>query len=151
MSSGLPGHFIATARNNAWSNHRLLPACEARTSAEFAAPRTGFFPSLRATFNHILMVDLYYIDALEGLDALRRYSEPDLDFANARSMREAQRFSARVWLAPSMILKARCRVARPVTRLTISSESLSVHSKRCGLTRIWPTTRLSRCATWKPR
>jgi len=36
------------------------------------------------------MVDLYYIDALEGLDALRRYSEPDLDFADARSMRLAQ-------------------------------------------------------------
>src|SRR6185295_6253099 len=32
----------------------------------------------------------YYIDALAGLDALRRYSEPDPDFADARSMREAQ-------------------------------------------------------------
>ena len=42
------------ARNNAWANHRLLSACEALTPAEFAAPRTGFFPSLRATFNHIL-------------------------------------------------------------------------------------------------
>jgi uncharacterized damage-inducible protein DinB len=87
---GLASHFVAMARNSAWANHRLLSACEALTPAEFAAPRTSFFPSLRATFNHILMVDLYYIDALEGLDALRRYSEPDLDFADARSMRLAQ-------------------------------------------------------------
>ena len=90
MATGLAGHVVAMARNNAWSNHRLLSACEALSAAEFAAPRTSFFPSLRKTFNHILDVDLYYIDALEGLDALRRYSEPDSDFADARSMRLAQ-------------------------------------------------------------
>jgi uncharacterized damage-inducible protein DinB len=83
-------HFIAMARNNAWANHRLLTACEALTPEEFAAPRTSFFPSLRATFNHILVVDWYYLDAFEGLDALRHYSEPDPDFADARSMRLAQ-------------------------------------------------------------
>lgn len=87
---GLVGHFVAMARNNAWANHRLLGACEALDPDEFAAPRTGFFPSLRATFNHILWVDQYHIDALEGLDALRRYSEPAPDFADARSMRMAQ-------------------------------------------------------------
>jgi uncharacterized damage-inducible protein DinB len=90
MATGLRGHVVAMARNNAWSNHRLLGACEALSAGEFAAPRTGFFPSLRATFNHILWVDQYYIDALDRLDALRRYSEPDPDFADARSMRLAQ-------------------------------------------------------------
>jgi uncharacterized damage-inducible protein DinB len=90
QSGGLVGHVVAMARNNAWANHRLLSACEALSPAAFAAPRTSFFPSLRATFNHILWVDQYYIDALEGLDALRRYSEPDPDFADARSMRLAQ-------------------------------------------------------------
>jgi uncharacterized damage-inducible protein DinB len=92
-------HFVAMARNNAWANHRLLSACEALTPAEFAAPRVSFFPSLRATLNHILMVDQYYIDALEGRDALRRYSEPDLDFADARSMRLAQTESDRRLIA----------------------------------------------------
>lgn len=87
---GLAGHFVAMARNNAWANHRLLSACEALTPEEFAAPRTGFFPSLRATLNHILLVDLYYIDALEGLDALARYSLPEPDFADAHAMRLAQ-------------------------------------------------------------
>ncbi len=86
----LTRHFVAMARNNAWANHRLLGACEALTPEEFAAARTGFFPSLRATFNHILVVDCYYLDALEGRDALRHYSQPDPDFADARSMRLAQ-------------------------------------------------------------
>jgi uncharacterized damage-inducible protein DinB len=99
MATGLAGHFVAMARNNAWANHRLLGACEALTPEEFAAPRVSFFPSLRATFNHILDVDLYYLDALEGLDALRRYSEPDSDFADARSMRLAQAASDRRLLA----------------------------------------------------
>ncbi|MBS0519363.1 MAG: DinB family protein [Proteobacteria bacterium] len=90
MAAGLVGHFVAMARNNAWANHRLLSACEVLTPEEFAAPRTSFFPSLRATFNHILLVDLYYIEALEGLDALRLYSQPKPDFADARTMRQAQ-------------------------------------------------------------
>jgi uncharacterized damage-inducible protein DinB len=90
MATGLVGHVVAMARNNAWSNHRLLSACEALTAEEFAAPRIGFFPSLRLTFNHILDVDLYYITALEGGDALARYAAPDSDFADARSMRLAQ-------------------------------------------------------------
>jgi uncharacterized damage-inducible protein DinB len=89
-SGGLSGHFVAMARNNAWANHRLLSVCEALTPDEFAAPRTSFFPSLRATLNHILVVDYYYIDALEGLDALRYYSLPDPDFADARSLRQVQ-------------------------------------------------------------
>ena len=54
------------AYNNAWANHRLLNACEGLSQAEFAAPRTGFFPSLQATLNHILVIDLFYVDALEG-------------------------------------------------------------------------------------
>jgi uncharacterized damage-inducible protein DinB len=90
MATGLSSHFVAMARNNAWANHRLLVACEALTAEEFAAPRVSFFPSLRKTLNHILDVDLYYIDALEGLDALRRYSEPDRDYPDARALREAQ-------------------------------------------------------------
>ena len=65
MATGLAGHFVAMSRNNAWANHRLLGACKALSPDEFAERRTGFFPSLRATLNHILWVDVYYIDALE--------------------------------------------------------------------------------------
>src|SRR6201992_3847066 len=54
------------AYNNAWSNHRLLAPCAGLTQDEFAAARTGFFPSIQATLNHILIVDRFYVDALEG-------------------------------------------------------------------------------------
>ena len=36
------------------------------TPDEFTAKRTGFFPSLRATLNHILIIDHFYVDAMEG-------------------------------------------------------------------------------------
>src|ERR1700739_3389851 len=53
------------ACNNAWSNHRLLTACAKLSQADFVAPRTSFFPSIKTTLNHILTVDWYYVDALE--------------------------------------------------------------------------------------
>lgn len=58
--------FRTMAYNNAWANHRLLTACERLPQTELVAPRTGFFPSLRATLNHILVIDLFYIDAMQG-------------------------------------------------------------------------------------
>ncbi|MGF1553121.1 MAG: DinB family protein [Paracoccaceae bacterium] len=58
--------FRAMAYNNAWANHRLLSAVARLDDAAFAASRTGFFPSLRATLNHLHVVDLFYVDALEG-------------------------------------------------------------------------------------
>ena len=64
MDAVLP--YRAMAYNNGWANHRLLAACAALSQAEFAAPRTGFFPILRATLNHILIIDRFYVDAMEG-------------------------------------------------------------------------------------
>lgn len=58
--------YRAMACNNAWANHRLLTACAALSPEAFTAPRTGFFPSLRATLNHILIIDHFYVDAMEG-------------------------------------------------------------------------------------
>ena len=63
--SGLAHHFATMAYNNAWSNHRLLAACARLSQEDFVAPRTSFFPSLKATLNHIVTVDWYYVDALE--------------------------------------------------------------------------------------
>ncbi|NKC30882.1 DinB family protein [Falsiroseomonas selenitidurans] len=66
MPPSLLGSLLAQAHNNAWANHRLLTACAGLTPAELAAPRCGFFPSLAATLNHILVIDWFYVDALEG-------------------------------------------------------------------------------------
>jgi uncharacterized damage-inducible protein DinB len=54
------------ARNNTWANFRLHQACLRLPKHEFDAIRTGFFPSIKATLNHILAVDYYYVDALTG-------------------------------------------------------------------------------------
>jgi uncharacterized damage-inducible protein DinB len=62
----LTKYLRAMARNNAWSNHRLLEACAPLTPAELEAPRVSFFPSLSLTLNHIRFVDEFYLDALEG-------------------------------------------------------------------------------------
>jgi uncharacterized damage-inducible protein DinB len=64
MDDVLP--YRAMAYNNGWANHRLLSACARLSQAEFEAARVGFFPSLRATLNHILVVDWFYVDAIEG-------------------------------------------------------------------------------------
>lgn len=61
----LASHFRAMARNNAWSNQRLLTACAGLSQQEFEATRVSFFPSLQQTLNHILIVDWYYLDGLE--------------------------------------------------------------------------------------
>jgi len=93
----LAHHFATEACNNAWANHRLHAACAQLSPAEFAAPRTGFFPSIKATLNHILTVDWYYLEILErslaGLGPHEqpwRFFEPEEPFAEAQALRDAQ-------------------------------------------------------------
>jgi uncharacterized damage-inducible protein DinB len=59
-------HMQAMARNNAWANFRLLNACAQLTEEGYRARRTSFFPSIHLTMNHILVVDWYYLDALDN-------------------------------------------------------------------------------------
>ena len=66
MSADLVQTYRAFACNNAWANHRLLAACAKLSPADFEAARAGFFPSLQKTVNHIHIIDLFYVDALEG-------------------------------------------------------------------------------------
>jgi len=99
-TTGLVSHFVAMAGNNAWSNHRLLTAAKELTAEEFAEHRTGFFPSLRATLNHILWVDIYYIDALHrDPTILKRYDDPPPDHPDAHRLYDAQRVSDRRLIA----------------------------------------------------
>ena len=59
--------FLRTqARANRLANHRLHAAMAGLSRDEFHAPRTGFFPSLAKTLNHILEVDIYYLAALRA-------------------------------------------------------------------------------------
>lgn len=58
------------ARANRLANHRLHVAVGLLSVADFHAPRTGFFPSIAKTLDHILAVDVYYVAAL--------HREPDM-------------------------------------------------------------------------
>ena len=58
-------HFSRMAGNNLWSNDRLYRAVLQLGPGEFEAERTSFFPSIKATLNHILAVDYLYLDFLE--------------------------------------------------------------------------------------
>jgi uncharacterized damage-inducible protein DinB len=98
MADRLAHHFATMAYNNAWANHRLLSAVALLPEKEFRAERTGFFPSLSATLNHILTVDWYYVDALErgfrgqpvNVEATR-FFEPEEPFSDCTGLRTAQR------------------------------------------------------------
>ena len=91
-------HLAAWAYNNAWANHRLLGACAKLTQAEFVAARTSFFPSLKATLNHNLTVDWYYVDAIERCLAGRppnaeaaKFWDPEEPFDNCADLWREQR------------------------------------------------------------
>jgi uncharacterized damage-inducible protein DinB len=62
----LAAYLRIQAHANRLMNHRLHEAMKPLSRDELHAPRTGFFPSLMATLNHILAVDLYYVAALDG-------------------------------------------------------------------------------------
>ena len=111
MPSTLTHHFATMAYNNAWANHRLLTACNKLSQVDFEAERTSFFPSLKATLNHIVTVDWYYIDALER--ALRdqepnrepdRFFEPEEPFETCAALASAQRDADRRLITACTVL-----------------------------------------------
>ncbi len=118
--SSLAHHFFTMAGNNAWANLRLLTACDRLTQAEFVAPRTGFFPSLKATLNHNVTVDWYYVDALERAlrgqpvnpDA-RGFFEPEQPFDACAPLLAAQQAVDRRLLELCRVLHA-TQLALPV-------------------------------------
>lgn len=101
-------YLIAQACNNAWANHRLLRACAALSQDEFAlSTRTSFFPSIKATLNHTLTVDWFYIDAIERAargeephpDYCAAFFEPEEPFATCAELWAAQQLADRRLIA----------------------------------------------------
>jgi uncharacterized damage-inducible protein DinB len=95
--ASLAHHFLTMAYNNAWANHRLLKACAQLSPDEFAARRASFFPSIKATANHIVTVDWFYVDALERAVQGRppnaeagRFFDPEEPFDTCAPLAEAQ-------------------------------------------------------------
>ncbi|THV15373.1 DinB family protein [Rhizobium rhizophilum] len=84
---------------NMLANDRLHEAVSMLEAGEFEAARTSFFPSLVATLNHILIIDWFYIDALEGGDLGAKAWENEIPFPDPVDLRAAQIASDRRLLA----------------------------------------------------
>ncbi|MDH4442681.1 MAG: DinB family protein [Rhizobium sp.] len=80
---------------NMLANDRLHEAVAVLQSGEFEAPRTSFFPSLVATLNHILIIDWFYIDAIEGGTLGPKAWENVIPYPAAPDLRAAQLSSDR--------------------------------------------------------
>ena len=87
----MKAHFQRMAAYNRWANARLYEAVGALSPAEIAAPRSGFFPSLLKTLNHLLVGDTVWMGRLE--DTGSRITSLDqilhTDFAALRAARVA--------------------------------------------------------------
>lgn len=81
--------FLIMALNNAWANATLYRAISGLSGEAFAAPRPGFFGSLKATMNHIHKVDLYYLDALLEVGSGLSIFDQD-DIADVDALASAQ-------------------------------------------------------------
>ncbi len=98
---------------NMLANDRLHEAVSQLEAGEFEAARTGFFPSLVATLNHILIIDWFYVDALEGGDLGPKAWADQIPFPDRAELREAQLASDRRLLALCLALRDE-ELAQPV-------------------------------------
>jgi uncharacterized damage-inducible protein DinB len=89
----LAAYLRIQARANALSNQRLAAALVSLADGEWQAPRTGFFPSLAGTLNHVLAVDQYYIGALYRESGLREQYFAFQPCADAAAWRRRQHAS----------------------------------------------------------
>lgn len=79
------------AIQNACANARLHRACAALSREDFGATRVSFFPSIPQTLNHILIVDWYYVDALEEGGKGLAVFESEEPFPELEALSAAQR------------------------------------------------------------
>lgn len=118
MSTGDPLRvFRKLAQMNRLANARLHRACETLSQEDYTASLPAFFGSIRATLNHILMVDRFYINALECLPLNRAALDnalacPDLALLARLQKAEDDRLIAHVAGLSPVTLAADVRVDR---------------------------------------
>ncbi len=62
----MKAHFQRMAAYNRWANARLYDAAGRLSPAALSETRSGFFPSILKTLNHILVADTVWMGRLEG-------------------------------------------------------------------------------------
>lgn len=82
-------YFATLAGYNAWANRRVYAAAGELTTAEIAAPRVGFFPSLLKTLNHLVVTDRIWLGRLTANPEASLALDDVLhaDFAELRAVR----------------------------------------------------------------
>ena len=85
----MKANFERMARYNRWANRQIYDAVAQLSTDEFQAPRSGFFPSLAKTLNHILVGDRTWMGRFtgEGSPHKRLDEIPYPDFADLRAAR----------------------------------------------------------------
>ena len=88
--------WICSTTSGAWPQTTAGPTtasiapCWRFEPGEFEAARIGFFPSIKATLNHILAVDLLYLDMLEEGGVGAGIFDDFVPFHDAGALAEAQ-------------------------------------------------------------
>lgn len=77
---------------NAWANEHLHAACAQLGEPEIHADRGAFFRSIFGTLNHVLLVDILYMDRLQGRKIAFKGLDDILcpDFKGLRDMQARQ-------------------------------------------------------------
>lgn len=85
-------HFVTFAGYNAWANRKIYDAVAQLSAEDFRAPRSGFFPSIARTLNHILVGDRIWLSRFTGIAHDLKSLDQVLyeDFAPLRQAREAE-------------------------------------------------------------
>lgn len=144
----LERHLAAWAYQNAWANHRLLTACASLAQSEFVAVRKSFFPSIKATLNHVVTVDWMYADAIERALSGREphpdigsFYEPEEPFEKVADLAPAQNAVDRRFIAlceslaaadlerPVAILRRKGCVEEPMHRLLAHVFQHQIHHR----------------------
>jgi uncharacterized damage-inducible protein DinB len=89
---GMKAHFERMARYNRWANRRIYGVVAQLEPEEIQAPRSGFFPSIAKTLNHLLVTDRIWIGRFTNkLSDHKSLDEaPYDDFAALTAAREAE-------------------------------------------------------------
>jgi uncharacterized damage-inducible protein DinB len=88
----MKAHFERMARYNRWANRRLYGAVAQLEPEEIQAPRSGFFPSIAKTLNHLVVADRIWIGRFTGKPSDHKNLDetPYEDFAALTAAREAE-------------------------------------------------------------
>lgn len=88
----MKAHFECMARYNRWANRRIYGTIAQLDSEEIHAPRSGFFPSVAKTLNHLIVADRVWMGRFTGSpSAHKRLDEaPYEEFAELTAAREAE-------------------------------------------------------------